>query len=38
MFHTKHCGGQAFTTEQKIREFKKVLLRSKQFEKLKKIE
>ena len=29
MFHTKVQGGKAFAAEQKIREFKKVLLRSK---------
>ena len=33
MFHTKVGGGKAFATEQKIREFKKNLLRSKRFEK-----
>ena len=33
MFHTKVWGGKAFAAEQKIREFKKVLLRSKRFEK-----
>ena len=37
MFHTKVWGGKAFAAEQKIREFKKLLLRSKRFEKLKKI-
>ena len=36
MFHTKVCGGKAFAAEQKIREFKKILLRSKRFEKLGK--
>ena len=36
MFHTKVRGGKAFAAEQKIREFKKILLRSKRFEKLKK--
>ena len=36
MFHTKIRGGKAFAAEQKIREFKKILLRSKQFEKLRK--
>ena len=36
MFHTKLRGGKAFAAEQKIREFKKKLLRSKSFEKLKK--
>ena len=35
MFHTKVRGGKAFSAEQKIREFKKLLLRSKRFEKLK---
>ena len=38
MFHTKIRGGKAFAAEQKIREFKKILLRSKRFEKIKKIE
>ena len=33
MFHTKVHGGKAFAAEQKIREFKKILLRSKRFEK-----
>ena len=33
MFHTKLRGGNAFAAEQKIREFKKILLRSKRFEK-----
>ena len=36
MFHTHLRGGKAFATEQKIREFKKVLLGSKRFEKMKK--
>ena len=36
MFHTKIRGGKAFAAEQKIREFKKILLRSKRFEKIKK--
>ena len=36
MFHTKVCGGKALAAEQKIREFKKNLLRSKQFEKSRK--
>ena len=36
MFHTKVRGGKAFVVEQKIREFKKNLLRSKRFEKSKK--
>ena len=35
-FHTKNRGGKAFAAEQKIREFKKILLRSKRFEKIKK--
>ena len=35
-FHTKTRGGKAFAAEQKIREFKKILLRSKRFEKIKK--
>ena len=29
VFHTKVRGGKAFAAEQKIREFKKILLRSK---------
>ena len=33
MFHTKVRGGKAFATEQKIGQFKKILLRSKPFEK-----
>ena len=33
MFHTKVRGGKAFAAEQKIREFKKILLRSKRLEK-----
>ena len=36
MYHAKICGGKAFAAEQKIREFKKILLRSKRFEKMKK--
>ena len=36
MFHTKVRGGKAFAAEQKIREFKKILLRSKRFEKDRK--
>ena len=36
MFYTKLRGVKAFAAEQKIREFKKILLRSKGFEKLKK--
>ena len=35
MFHPKIRGGKAFAAEQKIREFKKILLKSKRFEKLK---
>ena len=34
MFHTKVHDGKAFAAEQKIREFKKILLNSKRFEKL----
>ena len=33
MFHTKVRGGKSFAAEQKIREFKKILLRSKRLEK-----
>ena len=33
MFHSKVRGGKAFAAEQKIREFKKILLKSKRFEK-----
>ena len=38
MFHTKVWGGGggAFAAEQKAREFKKILLRSKRFEKFQK--
>ena len=36
MFHTKVREGKAFAAEQKIREFKKILIRSKRFEKLRK--
>ena len=36
IFHTKVCGGKAFAAEQKTGQFKKILLRSKQFQKLKK--
>ena len=36
MFHTKARGGKAFAAEQKIRGFKKKLLRSKRFEKFRK--
>ena len=36
MFHTKVQGGKTFAEEQKMREFKKKLLRSKRFEKLRK--
>ena len=38
MYHTKIRGGNAFAAEQKIREFKKILLRSRCFEKMKKQE
>ena len=38
MFHTQLRGGKAFAAEQKIREFKKILLRIKRFKKMKKIE
>ena len=38
MYHTKIRGGKAFAAEQKIREFKKILLRRKSFEKMKKRE
>ena len=34
MFHTQLRGGKAFAAEQKIRELRKVLLRSKRFKKL----
>ena len=33
MFHTRVRGGKAFAAEQKIREFKKILLRSRRLEK-----
>ena len=33
MFHTRVSGGKAFAAEQKIKEFKKILLRSKRLEK-----
>ena len=36
MFHTRLYGGKAFAAEQKIRELKKILLRSKRFKKLRK--
>ena len=36
MFHAKVRGGKVFTAEQKIREFKKILVRSKRFEKKRK--
>ena len=36
MFHTKVQGGKPFAAEQKTREFKKNLLRSKRFEKFRK--
>ena len=35
MFHSKVRGGKAFAAEQKIREFKKLLLKSKCFVKSK---
>ena len=35
MFHTQLRGGKAFAAEQKMREFKKILLRSRRFEKMK---
>ena len=38
MYHTKIHGGKTFAAEQKIREFKKILLRRKRFEKMKKKE
>ena len=36
MFHIKVRRGKAFAVEQKIREFKTILLRSRRFEKKKK--
>ena len=36
MFNTKVCRGKAFAAEQKIREFKTILLRSRRFEKKRK--
>ena len=33
MFHTRSRGGKAFAAEQKIREFKKLLLRGERLEK-----
>ena len=36
MFHPKVHGGKAFAAEQKIREFKKILVRSKRFQKSRK--
>ena len=36
MYHTKLRAGKAFAAEQKIREFKKILLRSKRFKKMEK--
>ena len=36
MFHSKVRGGKVFTAEQKIREFEKLLLKSKRFEKDKR--
>ena len=38
MYHTKIRRGKTFAAEQKIREFKKILLRRKRFEKMKKKE
>ena len=38
IFHTKIRERKAFAAEQKITEFKEILLRSKWFEKIKKIE
>ena len=38
MFHTKVSGGKAFPAEQKIGQFKNILLRSKRIQKFKKIE
>ena len=37
MYHPELRRGKAFAAEQKIREFKKILLRSKCFEKMNKI-
>ena len=36
MYHTELPRGKAFAAEQKIREWKKILLRSKHFEKMQK--
>ena len=36
MYHTELPRGKAFTAEQKIREWKKILSRSKHFEKMQK--
>ena len=36
IFHKQLPGGKAFAAEQKIREFKKILLRSNRFEKMNK--
>ena len=36
MFHTQLRGGKAFAAEQKIREFRKISLRSKRYQKMKK--
>ena len=36
MFHTRLRSGKAFPAEQKIREFKKLLLKSKRFKKKKR--
>ena len=37
MFHTRLRGGKKFPAEQRIRELKKIILRSKCFEKLSKV-
>ena len=37
MFHSKVRSGKAFAAEQKIREYKKLLLKSKRFEKDKEL-
>ena len=36
MYQTNLCDGKTFAAEQKIREFKTILLRGKQIEKIKK--
>ena len=35
MFHTQLRGGKAFVAEQNFKEFKKILLKSMRFEKMK---